>query len=113
MGEGWDELYFPVSFPEKSYTVTEICLDDEGDGSGTEVTEICLDGNRPCARTTCVVRCDDNSVWSDVTDDNTGLRKGGGSFHWRESDENDAARVFVPPNDVVFVRRHVQFRFEI
>jgi hypothetical protein len=113
MGEGWDEVFFPVHFPERSYTVTEVCLDDGDRCDGNDVAEICLDDYMPRARTTAVVRCDDNSIWSDFTDEDAGYHKSGGSLHWRESDEHAAARAFVPPDDIVFVRSHVECRFEI
>jgi hypothetical protein len=119
--DGWDDVFFPVHFPEQSYTVTEVCLDgDDGGSDCCEDDEIHCDEdgniikNGPRPKTTCVVRCDDNSIWSDVTDGEPGSNRTGkhgssSSVHWRESDD----RPFVPPDNIVFVRRHVQFRFQV
>lgn len=107
------DVLFHAHFPEQSFTVTEICLDG-GAGDGEEYVEIDEDGffTSPF-RTTCVLRCDDNSVWSDVSDEyatTTGASKTVASHHWREG---DASKPFVPPHEIVIVRKHVQYRFEI
>lgn len=108
------DVLFHAHFPEQSFTVTEICLDGEA-GDGEDYVEIDEDGcvSAPL-RTTCVLRCDDNSVWSDVSDEyattTVAASKTVASHHWHEG---DASKPFVAPYEIVIVRKHVQFRFEI
>jgi hypothetical protein len=109
------DVLFHAHFPEQSFTVTEICLDGDA-ADGEEYVEIDEDGcvTAPL-RTTCVLRCDDNSVWSDVSDEYATVAAATASktvaiHHWREG---DASRPFVPPHEIVIVRKHVQYRFEI